>query len=179
MGHNGFAANGQQCLNCLSQQTGQPHLDSLFRNFSHPVPMLRDSYGIDLIDSTWFVTEAFADATRNLVQKLRNARTVRKKTERAALHDALLVRWVEIERSKSQSKVWIVTRDRTLPSMRSPDDEPLAISLDALLQWIAPISSEAYSDSDFIEMFSESIRFQLLPPENFLDLRDFCLLADV
>jgi hypothetical protein len=25
MGHNGFAANGQQCLNCLSQQTGQPH----------------------------------------------------------------------------------------------------------------------------------------------------------
>jgi hypothetical protein len=113
------------------------------------------------------------------VQKIQSARKFRKKTERAALHDALLVRWVEIERSKSQSKIWIVTRDRTLPSVRSNDDEPLAISLDALLQWIAPISSDAYSDSDFIEMFSESIRLQLLPPENFLDLKDFCMLADV
>jgi transposase len=25
MGHNKMAANGQQCLNCLSQETGQPH----------------------------------------------------------------------------------------------------------------------------------------------------------
>ena len=26
MGHNEFTANGEQCLNCLSQQTGQVHL---------------------------------------------------------------------------------------------------------------------------------------------------------
>ena len=164
----------------LYLRSGEPHdLDSLFQNFYHPLPRLRDAYGVELIDSVWFVAETFGDATRNLVQKLQRARTFRRKTERAALHDALLVRWVEIERSRSQSKIWIVTRDRTLPSVRSNDDEPLAISLDALLQWIAPISSEAYSDSDFIELFSESIKLQLLPPENFLDLKDFCLLADV
>jgi hypothetical protein len=164
----------------LYLQSAEPRdLDSLFHNFSHPLPALQDAYGIELIDSAWFVTATFADGTRTVVEKIQSARKFRKKTERAALHDALLVRWVEIERSKSQSKVWIITRDRTLPNVRSKDDEPLAISLDALLQWIAPISSEAYSDSDFLEMFSESIRLQLLPPENFLDLKDFCLLADV
>ena len=33
MGHNERAANGQQCLNCLSQQMGQPHTDYEKRDF--------------------------------------------------------------------------------------------------------------------------------------------------
>jgi hypothetical protein len=153
-------------------------IDSLFGNFSHPVPTLRDSYGVELVDSVWFSNESLSEGTGSLAEKLRTALPFRKKTKSAARHDAMLVRWVQSERSKSQSKVWIVTRDRTLPTVLSNEGEPLAITLDALLQWIAPITTAEYSESDFIEMFSESMRLQLLPPENFFELRDFCLLAD-
>jgi hypothetical protein len=153
-------------------------LESLFYKFSHPLATLRDAYGIELVDSEWFTSETFTEGTRCLVEKLRNARTFRKKPERAAQHDALLMRWLDVERKRARSKMWIVTRDRTLPGIQTEDGEPVAITLDALLQWIAPISDKDYSDLRFTEMFSESIRLQLLPPENFLDLKDFCMLVE-
>jgi hypothetical protein len=72
MGHNEFTANGEQCLNCLSQPRGQPHFasqvllslqmplvdptakQSTFEKFYHYQPFNRDYLTATLCDQKLF-----------------------------------------------------------------------------------------------------------------------------
>ena len=160
---------------------------TLFANHLDPVPVLREGYGIQIVDDRWFAEEENKPATEKfvqIVQHLYEARRGRPKRERAARHDALLIRWVDQERRSSNPRTWVVTLDQSLPRYRQVGfDGPLqsvAVSLDALLQWISPIAIDTSDDEETLaKIYAEAVRESLLPQDAFFDLQDFLVLAEL
>jgi len=160
----------------------QCDFDELFSVFSEPSEMLKSFYGVEVQDSRWFI-EILSDADfQNRVDVVQKAysRPWRGKTRNAAIHDTLLLEWVEAERLTRNNKAWIVTLDYSLPSFHTEiggTKTSLAITLDALIHWLSPISM---GDEDkFADIFSEAIRHQVLPNEVLFDIRDFLVFAEM
>lgn len=165
--------------------TGTVDFDALFARFDHPTENLAESYGVELIDDLWFAEAENQPETEKLVQAIRRkyeAKRGRPKRKGPALHDALLLRWILLEREQTARNTWLVTLDTSLPGILPPaGDAPvrsLAITLDALLQWISPIAMYEYPD-EVAAIFSEAIKYQLLPQERFFDLSDFLVFAEM
>lgn len=166
--------------------TGTIDFDVLFSSFDHPMENLAEPYGVELIDDLWFIEAEDQPETRKLLQAIRRgykkAKRGRSKGKGSALHGALLLRWILLERERTARNTWLVTLDTFLPSFLPQAGDapvrPLAITLDALLQWISPIAM--YEDADEVAaIFSEAVKYQLLPQESFFDLRDFLVFAEM
>jgi hypothetical protein len=157
-----------------------------FASFEDPQSIL-DSLGVEVVDDPWFEEASGTIEIRKLatvVQKEYKAlHPDQVKRDRAATHDALMIMWVERQRSEADGKVWLATLDTSLPAFMpdkgAADRRPLAITLDALLQWVSPIVSRQGADEDLSEIFSEALRQQILPNENFFDLNDFLIFAEL
>jgi hypothetical protein len=160
-------------------------IDKVFQRFMATGEELSKQHNVELVDDKWFDENKDASETRILIKAMQKQYSVlrpgRIKRERAACHDALLVRWVERERGLEQDPVWLITVDASLPAFfpdkGTGDDRPLAISLDALLQWISPLASSAGLEGNMRDIFAESLKHQLLPQDRFLDLTDFMVFA--
>lgn len=161
-------------------------VDEFFESYEDLLEALR-GMGWEIVDDGWFVSSEHNGKTRTLARQIRKEYDSRHpeqpKRERAAIHDALMVRWVERERSESNAKSWLVTLDTSLPTF-VPDDggrdaTPLAITLDALLQWISPMACREGFDEDLSDIFSAALRQQILPHENYLTLQDFLVFAEL
>jgi len=162
------------------------NIDSLFYNFSNPEKILKDKYNITIIDDKWFdiskddkSIKEFAIRLQNDYKKIRN----RPKNIYSAIHDALIMGWIELERNKTNKNTILITLDTTLPSnflpiLENKNDRAIPITLDALLQWISPIAIHG-NFKDFSEIFSEAVKYQLLPQENFFELSDFIIFSDM
>lgn len=165
--------------------TGTVDFNELFRSFVNPMPVLAQSYEVELIDDAWFAEAESQRETENLVQAIKReyeAKRRRPKKTRPALHDALLLRWIQSEREQGARNTWLVTLDTSLPGFPPQTGavpvRSLAITLDALLQWISPIAIQDDAD-EVAAIFSEAVRYQLLPQESFFDLRDFLVFAEM
>ena len=55
----------------------------------------------------------------------------------------------------------------------------MALTLGALLQWVAPIAAKVGLESDLTEIFAEALQSQLLPKEVILNIRDFLVFAEM
>ncbi|MEW6187322.1 MAG: hypothetical protein AB1585_16435 [Thermodesulfobacteriota bacterium] len=53
------------------------------------------------------------------------------------------------------------------------------ITLDAFLQWMAPVTLSSPDEDGLAGIYAEAIRYQLLPRETFFQLRDFQVFADM
>ncbi len=168
------------------KQGGEVNLDELFAAFRSPLPTLSDAFGVDLVDDKWFVGAEHDGRTTALVERIRREykeRRGRPKARVSAIHDALLLQWVQLERESSGRNCWVVTLDLSLPAF-CPDrgsnrERPLAITLDALLQWITPLAVGVEDEDAVASVFAEALKYQLLPQENFFDLRDFVIFAEM
>jgi hypothetical protein len=168
------------------KQSGQKaSFDDLFEYFSEPSTMLKTFYDVKIIDDQWFVDSVDAPDTDNLAQEIKRAyenRPRRRKSRNAADHDALLLRWVQREREICGANAWIVTLDHSLPNFLSSSKQgevPLAIRLDTLLHWLSPIALQADEGQDRAAViFSEALKYNLLPQESFFELGDFLAFAE-
>lgn len=169
-------------------QLDQPELtvDEFFANYED-LSGAMGAMGCETVDDRWFVDNKTDAKTKTLAGQIRSEYDSRHpeqaKRERAATHDALMIRWVERERLSGSPKSWLVTLDTSLPSF-VPDEgaanaSPLAITLDALLQWISPMASREGFDEDLSDIFSAALRQQILPHENFFTLQDFLVFAEL
>ncbi len=72
-----------------------------------------------------------------------------------------MLRWIELERRRAEGKNWFITLDTSLPAFRlDPDIEgaaPLAMTLIAFLQWIAPIAVQEDAEEGMATIFSEAV----------------------
>jgi hypothetical protein len=153
----------------------------VFAHFYDPARSLSD-LGVDLFDDPWFTDlegNANICAAAQALNESLEARHRRQKRKNSALHDAALVLWVERERTSGTENTWVVTLDSSLSDTRwaSGAEKPAAITLDALLQWLSPVV--ASTNGDFESPYSEAVKELLLPQENFFDLRDFLIFADI
>ena len=169
---------------------GAVDFDQLFSEFAQARAALAESYGVELVDDVWFSkaqddpeTAAMGRRVREEYEARREGRRGRAKAVRPAIHDALLLRWLQLEREQHGRNVWLVTLDRSLPGVRAVGPQgagrPLAITLDALLQWISPIVAGGDGESDLAAIFAEAVRYHLLPQDRVFDLRDFLLFAEM
>jgi len=161
-------------------------VDGFFANFEQPEESL-ESFGIEFTDDAWFVRAKTDPEVRALSQEIQKQFATRHpgraKRSAAALHDALMIQWVERERAEDGRNVWLATLDTSLPMFVPTDGDgdtrPLAITLDALLQWISPIAAREGIEEDLSDIFAAALRQQIMPHENIFQLSDFLMFAEI
>jgi hypothetical protein len=166
-----------------SQSLGGEPFDfaEVFKPFETPLESL-GSFGIGCVDDRWFDEAEFDEETIKLVDELIKRTMTRRsgpKSPSVARHDALMLRWVQLERQTGNQNAWFVTLDRTLPfAATGRGQRPLAVTLDALLHWVSPVTLDAGND-DIAHFYSQALRYQILPRDNFFDATDFKLFVDM
>jgi len=163
------------------QQPGPVDFGALFGRFYSASEYL-GAIGVDLCDDAWFTELGSSPEILDLVDALNAslaARHRKPKWKASAIHDVSLLRWVEKERQNGRANSWLVTLDSSLSdtSWVTTSPRPLAITLDALLQWISPMAASACGD--FEDSYAMAIKNLLLPQETFFDTRDFLIFAEL
>ena len=164
-------------------QTPELSLEEFIERFQAPLEQLSASFGLIEEDDEWFDsasrdedTKKLAGALSRIYFKMRS----RTKSPNASLHDALLLKWIARENGNKRNS-WLVTLDGTLAeeSIGKQKDQFKVITLDALLQWMPPVLHGSTNQDRLAEIFSEAIRYQLLPRDTFFQLRDFQVFAEM
>ena len=163
-------------------------VENVLKRFDKPIDKLSDIHKVELVDDPWFEKAGSAKETIELVTKIKNEyqnKVGRAKWDSSALHDALLMQWVQQERKKDD-RTWLLTLDTSLPhySLSQTDgisQKPLAITLDVLLQWLSPLTTftKEVSYEDSASIFADALKYHLIPRDKFLDLRDFIIFAEM
>lgn len=157
--------------------------NDLFSSFDAPTDDLRKTFNIEVEDDQWLDRAKDEIDTINLAKILSKRYAElrgREKIKGAAIHDAILIRWLEKKRKDSGGNIGLVTLDTSLPgSLERDETKPFIITLDALLQWVSPIAVQFDDEEDFASVFSEAIKYQLLPTDTFFELKDFLMFAEM
>ncbi len=153
-------------------------LDELFAHFTDATRVLKAKYDVDLVDDIWFTSAEADEATLKFAEEIRDAYSLRgkKKSKAGSLHDATILRWLSKER-ETNARQWIITLDQRLPSLTIGTTN-LALTLDAILQWVTPIIDVDHEEH-LAQLFAEAVQYRILPPENFFDLKDFLVFAQL
>lgn len=162
------------------------NFDELFTNFDSPKQDLRSRFDVELEDDVWFDEARSKSEVRRfseaLISKYESIRRY-PKLEKAALHDAMLILWVQKLREETGGNIWVVTLDTSLrgsiPQTKRAHPHSLAITLDAVLQWISPMVVRESEENDFATIFGKMIRSRFLPQETFFDLDDFLVFEEI
>lgn len=161
-------------------------IDEIFRNFDSPREYLEEYFQIELEDDLWFDKAKYDPETIRFAETLQDkSLDIRKrsKTWYASIHDALLLLWIHKLRKQFDGNIWLITADTSLPGSLPQHSNArlrsLAITQDALLQWISPIWVQEEDEKDFVAIFAEIIKHRLLPQERIFDLEDFIVFHDL
>lgn len=161
------------------------NIDELFSGFGSPMDDLKSLFKVQLEDDSWFddtlAREETADFAQNLKRNYNAMSRGRRKRKGPALRDATMLLWLKKVREESDDNAWLVTTDTSLPGAVPPgvSSESLAITLDALLQWISPVAVKEDEEDGFTEIFADMIRHRVLPQERILNLEDFLIFHDM
>ena len=131
---------------------------------------ISEIFEADRADDQWFDRVRDKGWVRELTQQIRTKAP--SKGESQGLHDALLLGWTSRQRRKFNEKAFVLTIDRSLPSVSPPESAgQIAITHTALLQWAAPVLGR--SEENFAVAFAELTRARLLPQSQLLSLNEF------
>ena len=137
---------------------------------------VNETFEADRADDQWFDQARDEGWVQELTEAIR-ARTVTK-GKRQVLHDVLLLGWANRQRLEFGEKAFVLTADRSLPSVSPPKStERIAITHTALLQWAAPVLGR--SEENFAVAFAELTRARLLPQSQMLSLNDFRVFREL
>lgn len=160
--------------------------EGLFAPFNKLAQTLRSELGVEVIDDESFDKlpdlKEFEDVKRVLQGASKHVRK-REKFQNALIHDAKLYLYMRSVCASPNDKVWLVTRDSSLPkawSLLQPHG--LAVRcflLDGLLQSISPFVVDDGELKDLSQVFSQVMVAQLLPQGKIFDIEDFLLLQDL
>jgi len=170
---------------CEKKMSGEAvNIDELFISFGSPMDDLKALFEVQLEDDIWFDEAKDNPQTIKFAKILRSkyfAMRKRPKGHGAVLHDAILLRWLQKLREENESNIWLVTLDTSLPGSipSNTSSQSLAITLDALLQWISPIAVPEGEEDGFTAIFAEMIKYRLLPQERIFDLEDFLIFHEM
>jgi len=156
-----------------------------FSSFYSAREILREQFQIPIEENEWFDEERNTEETVAFSEIIRGRfadMSRRNKNENACTHDSLSIRWIEKCRENlGNNNAWFLTRDHTLPGCvpERCDKKSLAIHLDALLQWLAPIAVGAADDVDLELAYSKMLMSRILPQERIYDLEDFLIFNEL
>lgn len=155
------------------------------QEYFDPLSVLAN-YGVELVDDKWFVSAPREPEIQKLAQDISDEyfrKRYKRKFHNAAMHDALLLSWIERERIDGHQPHWFVTLDTSLSEFEGrivkAGERSLAVTVDAIIQWFSPMISFDKSSEKMADAFSTAIRLQLLPHENFFELSDFRIFSNI
>lgn len=160
-------------------------LDEAFAKFFSAESTLREHFDIEIEDDYWFEEVAESEKTNEFVRVIGQRfleMSRRKKTEPACVHDSLCLQWMdECRTTTGNPNVWIITRDHTLPGCVPAEccSKSLAITLDALLQWLSPITEGEGEETGVAMAYSQMIASHILPQERIFNLEDFLIFHEL
>jgi hypothetical protein len=171
----------------LAAKEEQPdlELEDFLTPFQAPFIHLESVIAIRHIDDAWFEREEQAKPTLSLARRLSEAyrqRRGRPKTDAAALHDALLLRWLARQSNLSGNRQRLLTLDASLPGFRAEEmGEAVApvVSLDALLQWAGALGVGSSDQDGLASLYAQAIAFEFFPKRALFTLEDFRVFADM
>ena len=158
---------------------------SLFENFDSPRDRLFNEYNVETSRESWFRnSRENTTQTERLITQVRRASREKRGEDKnphyQAKHDALLLQWVQYQRQQGYN-AWILTADTSLPAVEIPDheEEALAITINALLQWLSPIMGTDADEKEFQSVFADLVRKRVLPQDRFFKMSDFAIFKDL
>ncbi|HEV2298364.1 MAG TPA: hypothetical protein VGR72_07590 [Candidatus Acidoferrales bacterium] len=171
-----------------SLKEADPNTDpaTLFAPFQRLAETLRSDLGLEVVDDARFdkfpELKDFEDV-KGVLQAASVDVRMRAKFQNALIHDAKLYLFLRSECNSPADKIWLVTRDSSLPkawSLLQPHG--LAVRcflLDGLLQSISPFVVDDGELKDLSQVFSQVMVAQLVPQGKIFDIEDFLLLQDL
>ncbi len=151
--------------------------DKVLEPFLKPEAIVRAFFQTKIEDTEWFENNRASDIVRRFSEKIELLYLDLYKVpkhKKAALHDALVLLWIEEEYSKRYPgrKIWFFTNDFSLTEegVRGFYNQRI-ITLDTFLQWMFPQPNSHVSD--FQDVYSELIQKRLLPQEISFSTLDF------
>lgn len=162
-------------------------LDDVFINYNSPKDDLKDKFNVELEDDQWFYRAKKSPEILNFSKDLKIRYSEMKgkywkKRDNAAIHDAILLFWLQKLRGENNN-IWLITLDNSLlgaiPITQDENSRSLAITLDLVLQWISPIVAQEGREVDFSETYGKMMRSRFLPQEKIFDLQDFLIFHQV
>ena len=153
--------------------------------FYNAQEILRGQYQVPVEDDEWFDEESKSEKTvafAEVVGKRYRDMTQRNKSENACTHDSLCLRWIDGRREESgNNNIWFLTRDHTLPGCvpEGCTKKSLAIQLDAVLQWLAPMAIGDEDEVDLELAYSRMLASRILPQERIYNLGDFLIFHEL
>lgn len=170
---------------CEKKRAGKAvSVGEFFTSFDSPMDYLKGLFEVELEDDIWFDEAKSKPETRRYAETLRSkysAMRRRSKKWGAALRDALSLLWLQKSRGENGGNIWLITTDTSLPACPPPNASSgsLAITLDAILQWISTMVVREDAVADFPAMFAEMLKYRLLPQDRIFDLEDFLIFHEM
>jgi hypothetical protein len=159
--------------------------DEIFAKFFSAESSLRENFDIEIEDDCWFEEAVENEKTNDFARVIEQRfleMSRRRKGWPACVHDSLCLQWIdECRRTTKNPNVWFVTRDHTLPGCVPPEcgSKSLAITLDALLQWLSPITQGEGEEMGVAMAYSQMIASRILPQERIFNLEDFLVFHEL
>jgi predicted nucleic acid-binding protein len=167
-----------------TEQGEEFNLDRVFKYYDSPAEKLLNDFGVQVDSASWLNENADCPETIEfceIVQDKWRTQRPNEKKDKAGIHDAVCLRYMEHLRKEGNANVWFVTRDATLPGCvpQKCCYKSLAITMSALLQWIAPIAISESEEGDIATVYAYLIESRVLPQENILRLEDFLMFRAI
>ncbi len=88
--------------------------------------------------------------------------------------------WAAKFKKSIKGNAWVITADTSLTGVliNSLETSP-ALSLDTFIQWVSPLFLPDEDDCEVSAIFSELLKFKLLPQDRFFVLEDFEIFHDM
>jgi len=159
-------------------------VDEFFTSFDSPMDDLKGLFEVQLEDDIWFDEAKSKPETIKFAETLRSnyfAMRGRSKGWEASLRDALSLLWLQKLRGENGGNIWLITSDTSLPAsppLGAPS-RSVAITLDAILQWISTMVVREDAVADFPAIFADMLKYRLLPQDRIFDLQDFLIFHEM
>jgi len=153
----------------------------VIENFGSLSAKLQKSCDFDCVRDEWFAIARAAPETEAAMKEIADTylnMRARRKPEPVALHDALMLLYVCKERNEGRDAIFL-TLDGTLPYCRIAalgDGPPACVTLDALVQWVAPDLIDEAESRTAADVFVTAMRERFIATNATITLSDWNVL---
>jgi len=154
-------------------------IETKYQNYKEILSDLIPSESLEYIDDLWFDSiredKDFEFFVKHVKEKYSEVSNIREKGDKAAVHDAKILLWLENISEEYPDKYLFVSTDTSLPLIKfSSTKKSKSINLEALLQWIIPITN-SHTEKDIDHVVAEILKQKILPQEFMFEIKDFII----
>lgn len=167
------------------QDDSNPSTEAVLAEFENADRIIGERLGLPIVYTSSFDADPPSDVVQSLASTLKSNYDTgrrqgddRRKSESAALHDALALIFVKRMRADGKRCVFL-TLDKSLPTFRFPEDTTQlrpAITIDALLSWLGIILED---DESIERAYSTLLSAQLVTSQQDFSIGEFAMLSQV